>query len=288
MGGIHPPDKVPFAINQEIFRAFQFDRRLDVDAAVRRIAAGWVGPRRARRLVRGWKLLEGAIRRFVPMSLYSGFGTVWNRLIVRPLVPDIEAVPEAERAYYEQVMVSPVHNPNKVDLGKDVLFDLIPPAYAEKARRRMDRGVWTLLDRGLDQLAAGLAESRRDGDERAAAVFQDQLDRARGLRCLYRTLHATAVWISAVHGYLGTRSARKKNACRRDLRAMIDREIGNTRDWLSLWESSRTEWMMVSGVGETPFIYGENFAGLLRRKIELMRRRRGDEPRIDPDYMFRL
>jgi len=45
---------------------------------------------------------------------------------------------------------------------------------------------------------------------------------------------------------------------------------------------------MVSATGETPFIYGENFPELLRRKIALMKKYRRDDPAIDPDYMFRV
>lgn len=40
--------------------------------------------------------------------------------------------------------------------------------------------------------------------------------------------------------------------------------------------------------GETPFIYGENFAALLKKRIALMRKHRRDAPRIDPEFMFRI
>jgi hypothetical protein len=46
--------------------------------------------------------------------------------------------------------------------------------------------------------------------------------------------------------------------------------------------------MSVSNVGETTFIYGENFGDLLRRKIQLMTGRENDEPYIDPDFMWRV
>ena len=84
------------------------------------------------------------------------------------------------------------------------------------------------------------------------------------------------------------RSAKTKAALRGRLEDMIGREIANSRDLIALWSEAPVEWMMVSPLGETPFIYGENFPELLEKKIALMRRHRKDEPRIDPDYLFRL
>ncbi|MGD0782387.1 MAG: hypothetical protein ABSA30_05960 [Candidatus Aminicenantales bacterium] len=288
MGGIHPPDKVPYAVNQEVFRAFQLDRGLDIAAAVREIAVRYAGPRWAGRLVRAWRLIETAYRRFMPLPLYSGYGMVWNRLLVRPLVPDIEAVPESDRAYYEQMMVSPPHNPNKVDLSKDVLFELVPPAYARKAHRRIDRRVWKPLAQALALLAQVRESARVRHDERAFRVFEDQFFRTAALKCVFETQRNAAVWIDVVHAYPGARIARTKAALRARLDDMIEREIANSRDMIALWNEAPVEWMMVSPLGETPFIYGENFPELLEKKIALMRRHRKDEPRIDPEYMFRL
>jgi hypothetical protein len=48
------------------------------------------------------------------------------------------------------------------------------------------------------------------------------------------------------------------------------------------------EWMIVSGAEETAFTHAENFPELLEKKISLMEKHRGDEPSIDPDYMFRV
>jgi hypothetical protein len=288
MGGLQPPDKVPYAVNQEIFRRFQFDARLNIDETVRALAESYAGRKRAAVLVRGWRLIERAIRNFVPMSLYSGFGTVWNRLLVRPLVPDIERIPAADRAYYENVMVSPIHNPNKVDLGRDVLFELIPKEYARRAFPRIDRRVWAPLDQALGLLRGAMAEAKSAADEKAFSVFEDQSYRAWALRSLYETLRNTAVWIYAVHEYQDTRSGRAKARCRRLLDNMIGREIENARSLARLWARAPVEWMAVSGFGETPFIYSENFPELLKKKVRLMTRHRGDTPRIDPDYMFRV
>jgi hypothetical protein len=288
MGGLHPPDKAPYSVNQDVLRAFQLDARLDIDHTVRLIAGRYAGSKRAVRLARGWKLVDTAIRCAVPLPLYAGFGTVWNRLLVRPFVPDIEAIPEAERAYYEGVMVSSIHNPNKVDLAKDVLFDLISAPFAARAVARMDRGVWKPLDKAIALFLAGGEGARREGDARAEAVFHDQWVRARALRAWFETQRNTAAWIAAVHGWLAARGAARKKAWRARLDEAIGREIRNAEEMIALWGEPGVEWMMVAGIGETPFIHGENFPDLLVKKIALMRRHRRDVPRIDPDYMFRL
>jgi hypothetical protein len=288
VGGLQPPDKVPYAVNQEVFRRFQFDPFLDINRTVLRIAESYAGPFFAPLLVRGWRLIDRAVRNFVPLPLYSGYGTVWNRLLVRPLVPDIGKIPEAERAYYETIMVSPVHNPNKVDLARDVLFELIPKSYARKAFSRIDHRVWRSLLGAMALFRDAGERSRRSGDDRAQRVFEDQFFRTRALRCLFETLRNAAVWIYAVHEWVETGDRKKKARCRKLLAEMIAREIDNAADLLEIWERAPVEWMAVSEFGETPFMYGENFGDLLKKKIALMRRHGRDNPGIDPDFMFRV
>jgi len=288
MGGLQPPDKVPYAVNQEVFREFQLDAGLAIDRTVMKIARAYAGDHFASDLVKGWRLIEGAIRHFMPMSLYSGFGTVWNRLLVRPLVPDIDRIPDEERAYYENVMVSPVHNPNKVDLGRDVLFELIPKDYARKAYERIDSRAMKPLQTAVGLFRKNMIKAKRVRDQKALAVLEDQYFRAHALQSLYETLRNTAVWIYAVHEYLETREAKQKARCRKLLDDMIGREIDNSRKLIRLWTEAPIEWMYVSDFGETPFIYGANFPELLQKRIDLMKKHRKDEPFIDPGYMFRV
>jgi len=288
IGGIHPPDKVPFAVNQEIFRCFQLDSSLDIDKAVFDIALNYAGDEHADDLAKGWKLIEQAIRSFVPLSIYSHYGVVWQRLLVRPLVPDIGRIPEKKRAYYERFMCTSVHNPNKVDLAKDVLFDLITKEYAQKAFTRIDENVWNPIGSAIELFYRKMDETLNSGDKKAGAVFQDQYHRARALRCLYATLRNTAVWIYAVHEYLDSTDPGSRADCRRLLDAMMKQEIQNCRELLELWETARVEWMIISDAEETAFIHGENFPQLLKKKIDLMEKHRNDEPFVDPDYMFHL
>jgi hypothetical protein len=288
IGGIQPAEKVPYAVNQEVFRAFQLNSNLDIDETVSRIAERFAGKSDAPFLVLSWRKIEEAIRNFMPLFLYSNYGTVWLRLYIRPLVPDIDRIPEEEREYYEKFMVSSVHNPNRVDLARDVLFELISKDYARLAVERIDRGVWKPLEEACELFRQKIADAERSGHLKEKKVFEDQYFRAKALRCHFRTLRNAAVWIYAVHHYLETANPAEKEECRTMLREMIDLEIQNSREFIELWEKSRVEWMIVSGSRETPFIYGENFAGLMEKKIVLMEKHKEDEPAIDPDFMFRV
>ena len=163
MGGTHPPAMAPFNVNHEVLRAFQFDPQMALEPFLRHVAATWAGERRADTLLKAWGLVEEAIEAFPHVSaLYSMYGFVWYRLWVRPLVPDIEAIPLEERAYYQDHMCTTPHNPNNVDLARDVLFQLATVQSAREAMERMDAHVWQPLDRAIALLS--------DVREEAAAI----------------------------------------------------------------------------------------------------------------------
>jgi hypothetical protein len=185
-------------------------------------------------------------------------------------------------------MCSSLHNPNRIDLAQDVLFELVSKEYAHKSFLRIDKHVWDPLDHAIGLFAKNITPSKTALSETAHQVYQDQLFRARALRCLFTTLRNTAVWIYAVHEYIDTPDVTLKKNCRKLLDEMMEREIKNSKEMLDLWRESSVEWMIISGSVETPFIHGKNFGDLLGRKIELMQQHKNDEPRIDPDFMFRL
>ncbi len=288
VGGIQPPDKVPYAVNQEVFRRFQLDPGLDIDRTVGNLAAGWVGEDLAESLREGWRAVEEAVRSFVPLSIYSHYGVVWQRLFARPLVPDIGIIPEPERAFYEDFMCTSIHNPNRVDLAQDVLFELISPDYARTAVERIDASVWDPLEKALELFERGRKNSSAAGSEGSEKVFRDQHTRIRALQSLYETLRNTALWIYAVHTYVKSADPEERARMRDQLAGMIEREIRNCVKLKELWEEAEIEWMIVSGSEETPFIYAPNLGTLLERKVELMREYGDHEPRIDPEYMFRV
>lgn len=288
VGGLQPPEKVPFAVNQEVFKRFQLDSDLDIDQTVTEIAGQYAGQEFAPVLVRGWKLLDRSVRSFVPLSIYTHYGVVWQRLFVRPLVPDIDRIPEEERAYYEDFMCTSVHNPNRIDLSQDVLFKLVTTEYAQKAVDLIDTNVWGSLEEAIRLFELTLQKARKNKEIKPVEVFADLSTRAKALRCLFWTLRNTAAWIAAVFRYLENPDHKIRMECRSFLSDMMDSEIRNTRDLLALWTEAEAEWMIVADTEETPFIYGENFPRLLEKKIRLMEKYRDYEPRIDPEYMFRV
>jgi len=285
-GGLAPPSAVRWNLNQEVFRRFQFDPRIDIDETVTEIARGWAGERLARDLVRAWRHAERAIRAYHPNPLYISW-CAWYRILTRPLVPDIEAIPESKRRYYEEQILSTHHNPNRFDLRRDVLFDLMTPPVAGRAVTRIDRSARPPLERAIGVLAAALERSDA-GDEHAADLLTDQLDRLRALRCWFVTNRNVSAWIANVYGFLESKDQRRRRASRKRLREMVRLEIDNTRDLLQLWEGSKTVFMAVAEEGQTTFIHGTSFGADLRRKIALMTEYGDLTPRIDPDVMWRV
>jgi hypothetical protein len=122
----------------------------------------------------------------------------------------------------------------------------------------------------------------------ATACLTDQFDRLRALRCWFRTQRNVAAWIAGVHGYLESDDDRLKHDCKILLRQMVLDEIENTKALLHLWETATTNWIIISEVGETTFIYYKNFGELLQRKIELMTGHESDEPYVDPNFQWRV
>ncbi len=286
-GGINPPTMVSWSINHEVWRAFQMDSSLDVESIVNNVAIRWAGKKWANDLVEAWRLTDQAIRVFpIPVSMYMVWGHTWMRLWVRPLVPNIEAIAEQDRAYYEKFMISPPHNPANVDLMKDVLFELTSADKCLLAVERMDKSMWDLLNQAREIYHKVIHQMNED--DPAFQLFMDQLDRLRALKCWFRTHRNVAAWIAGVHGYLESSDQKIKQERRQLVKEMVLDEIENTKELLALWETSSVDFMAISEYAESPLIHGENFGDLLKRRIELMTGRENDEPYIDPNYMWRM
>ncbi|MFC1529750.1 hypothetical protein ACFL6R_03430 [Gemmatimonadota bacterium] len=316
-GGTAPPEIVPFNINHEVVSLFQFDPEADLEPELRRIAAGWAGGKRAESLLVAWRLAEEAILAFPNITpLYSTFGFVWYRLWARPFVPDIEAIPEEERAYYQDWMCTTPHNPNNVDLSRDVLFRLTTPEQCERDLERIEANLWDPLDGALELLEgirsrtgsqSGTGDAvdgggngdggrsddgggqDREGDPGQVDVIEDQYVRLSALRCWFVTQRNVAAWVAGVYGYMDARQredTERMSVCRALLDSMIDNEIANSRRLLELLDSG-VEFMATTDLEETQLIHGRNLDDLLRKRIALMEAHRGDEPFIDPDYIER-
>ena len=104
----------------------------------------------------------------------------------------------------------------------------------------------------------------------------------------FRTQKNVAAWIEGVHGYIESDDPKEKQRCRDLTRSTVLDEKANAKNFLDHVRSAETDWMIQSEVSETTFIYGDNFAELLEKKISLMEGRENDEPFVDPDYMWRV
>ncbi len=284
---VDPFSLVPFSINRKVLQAFQMKKPIKIDQVVNEYASSLVGSDKALKLVEVWRLTDEAVRSFPSVPLYQeSWAFAPYRLWVRPMVPNIEKIPKAEREYYEQYMLSIFNNPTLVDLAADALWLLITTKDAEKIVAQFDSKVWKPLDKALLLLEQELDDLPKDSP--VYHIFVDQRDRLIGQRCHFRTLRNTAAWIAGVHGYLEAKDEKTKKAKKKVVHDMVLDEIQNTRDLLELWENSSTDFMPISTMGETMLIYGENFGELLNKKIELMTGHENDEPYIDPDFMWRM
>lgn len=284
LGGLLNTGQTPYWPNPEVIRTAQYNPEVPVDDVLHRAAERWAGEEHADQLVKKWDAVDEAVSYLPSVPLYSNFGFVWLRLWVRPFVPDIEAIPKADRRYYEQFMVSTPNNPNINDLGQDVLFELITEASGRRMAQQFDEHVLPRLDAILD----GLEPLAKQTAGPARSVFVDLRDRVQAFRCWAATMRNTCAWVAGVHGYLEAETEAKKAQCRDTVREVVATEKANAEALLKLWETSTTEFMLISEVGETAFIYGENFGELLRTKIGLMERYGDREPYIDRDIIWRL
>ena len=284
-GGTFPPEQVPFNINHEVSLVFQYDPKINADELIHRVAMRWAGSALAEILVKAWQYAEMAIIGFPNVTgLYSTFGFTWCRLWARPFVPNMEAIPAQERAYYEDFMCTTPHNPNNVDLSRDVLFVLTTPEKCESVIERMDANVWEPLNKAIDMLTAVTDDAEQVLG--ASNVIYDQWIRLRALRCWLRTQRSVAAWVTGVYGYLNATNKTGKRRARKLLTEMIHQEIANTRELAELLRSG-VSFMAQTDQGETPLMYGTNLLDLLPKRIALMERHMNDEPYIDPHYIER-
>lgn len=285
-GGIIPNSHAPWFINQEVLREFHLNQEMKINDFIQSMAKRWVGEALAASLVTAWRMFEQAWLAYPPVFLYSGFGHSWYKLWVRPIVPDIEKIPEKERAYYEDFMLTTPHNPTRVDFNRDVMFHLTTPEAARKMAERIDLAVKAPLNEAIqfleDTIRSAICSSP------GCQVLVDQRDRFLAFKCWLRTLRNVAAWIAGVHTYLSATDQQVKNINRQLVHDLVIDEIENAKALLDLWETSGTEFMMISDVGETTFIYGENFGEKVKRKIELMQGHENDEPYIDPNFLWRV
>jgi hypothetical protein len=288
VGGLANTARAPYWPNPVAIQAAQFFPKIPIDAILLDYATQLVGSREAAALSEAWMTFEDALIWQPLVPLFCSFGFCWQRTWDRPFVPDIEAIPAGEREYYERHGCFQHHNPGLNDLGKDVLFDLITRESGAKMAADMDRELLPRVRSLVGSLDVKLAGSGHAST--AFAVFADLRDRVRGYLHWATTLRNVCSWCENVHGYLAATAANDPTAqsqCERTLQTAIDLELENTRDLITLIETTTTEFMVVSGVAENTFFYGENFVEHLRTKVRLTEKYRHHRPRIDRQIYWR-
>jgi hypothetical protein len=281
-----PPFMVESDVNREALRVFQLEGEDEVDTKIEAFARELVGDSEGERLVRVWKLADKAVAATPRFPLYGGQGFAWYRFWARPFVPDISQIPEADRAYYQDFMLSIFNNPHNIDFGADALWTIHDVEESDGFIRQFDAAVWKPLDEAIRE--SGIGADATVAGTPANAVFVDTRDRLRAYKAYARTLRNIAAWIAGVHGYLEADDASEKGERLAMVRAMVEDELDNARELLDLWEHSTVDFIPISEAGETMHTYGKNLGDLVRKKIELMERYGHHEPFIDPNYMWRM
>ena len=279
-----PHSLAPFDINGEVVRSLQFFPARPLPEILARAALAWAGESGARELVALWVLSDEAVRSLPSGVPLATFAYPWFRLSVRPFVPDIGALAEKDREYYERYLLATFNNPARVDLNNDMLWNFLTVEEALEKRRAFDIAVFPPLENAIARAAVARRRFPGGGD----GVFADLHDRMRAWRSYAMTLRNMCAWTASVHGYLRSSAAPGKDFFLALCREMVASESANARDLLALWRESRVEFMPVDSGGETLHAYGTNFGELLEKKIRLMELHAGDEPRIDPAFMWNM
>jgi len=283
LGGLTSTSKTPYWPNPHIIKAVQFSPTKPVEDVLFEYASSLVGDAHAKDLSSLWGEFEQALNWQPVVMLYCAFGFCWQRTWDRPFVPDIEAIPASDRHYYERHGCFQLNNPGINDLGKDVLFDLITQESGGKMAADIDKEVIgrllpliTKLDHQLKSL---------NGD--VLNVYKDLRDRVRIYLHWVTSLRSVCAWCECVYGYLSAKDDESKSAYNKKLQKAIDIELSNIEGLIQLLETTSSELIVMSGASETTFLYGENLIDHLKVKLELTKKYRNHNPRIDRNIYWR-
>ncbi len=284
LAGVTPSSLAPYDINGKIIQALQVDSAQPLETILQEAAGRWMGASDAAPLVAAWLLADRAVRAYPADIPMSTFGFPWFRLWVRPFVPNIDAIPQAERRYYEDFLLATFNNPARVDLNNDMMWNFHTVENAKDRKRRVDLEVLPPTIQAID-LCAGFLQATPQ--KPGAPIMQDLRDRLVAARCYFTTMRNTMAWTESVHGYMQTADPSAKTVFRGLCLSMVENELESARRLLHLWRTSSVPFMPVSAVGESLHMHTDNFGELLERKIALMEHHKHDEPHIDPQYMWR-
>ncbi len=276
----------PYDINGEVIGEFQIDPSLTLDRILSDVADRWVGKKYAGDLIKIWLTADSSATGFPDGVPYATFGFPWYKLLTRPFVPNIEAIPDSQRAYYEKFMLATFNNPTRIDMNNDMLWNFLTVQQAADKKEQFDRIVMPEVERAIDLASEQLKSIPVKSEQ--SRVFEDVLIRLRTYKHFAMTLRDMLAWIEGVHGYLEANSPAEKQVYGGKVKAMVQAELANTKGLLDLWEHSPLEFMAVSTIGENLHVYGEDFGQLLKKKIALMEEHENDVPYIDPNFMWHM
>ncbi len=276
----------PYDVNSEIIREFQMNPNLSLKEILSGVADKWVGRAYASKLISIWTMADSSVVNFPDGIPYATFAYVWYKLSTRPFVPNIEAIPDSQRAYYEKFMLTTFNNPTRIDLNNDMLWNFLTVQQAAEKRKQFDNDVLPEIGRAIDITKAQLASLTKGSEQ--AIVFEDVLIRLRTYKHYVLTLRDVVAWIEGVHGYLEAKTPIEKSLYLSKVKTMVGMEIKNTKGLLDLWEHSPVEFMAVSTIGENMHVYGNDFGQLLKKKLALMEDHENDIPYIDPNFMWHM
>jgi hypothetical protein len=283
---LDPPYLVPHSVNRDVIRGFQIEPSRGIDDLITQSARQQVGREFSDRLFEIWKLTDKVVQVAPCGGLFGGDGFPWYRFWARPFVPNIGAIPEADRRYYEKHFLSHFNNPHNVDLRTDMLWEMMTVEQCDKAVRLFETDVWGNLDQAIE--LANQAVDQSVNESAPHGVFIDLRDRLVAYRCYATTIRNLSAWVAGVHGYLNADDEAEKQSRLSMVQEMVASELANAKALLKLWDSSVVDFMPLNAYSETMHDYGVNFGEVLQKKIALMEKYGDHLPYIDPHYMWRM
>ena len=236
MGGLHPPDKVPYAVNQEVFRAFQFDAGLDIEDGHGRIAERYAGRRGTRPR---WSRAGGSSKRrsgnscpcrSTRVSERSGTGCWSGRWC--PISTGFRRRSGLiTRTGHGQP--APQSQQGRPGQGRPLRAD--PQGLCRNGFPPDRPGVWKPLDAAVRLFRAEERDASRAGDDPARRVFEDQAVRAEAFEMfIHDAAERRRLDLRRPRVSSGRRTRGADAAAARSCGDMIDREIANARALIRL------------------------------------------------------
>jgi hypothetical protein len=274
-GGIYSSPQCPYNVNHDLYaELIREGGAADLHGFLMGRAEKWCdGDRRlAGLLVEAWQSGEEALKIWPVQNWYqAGPAATQGRWITRPLTPDYSRLNPEERAAFEREVFTLEWDVARQNLAFEGGLRMYPAEEMDRAVAGFDESMLPKLELTVGILDKALASKRKP-------VLQDQRDRYRGLLLLMRTMRNSFAAQAAINRCLLKQG--DPAAQRRLLDQAIRSEIANTRDWIALFETSRTNFFHISALEETPFVYKTPREDLVLR-LAVMERHLNDEPGPD-------